>query len=52
MLFGGYIGDPPTDHTQSGASYKDGRTNELHVFDLKEGEKEIILMSNDVPPEL
>ena len=40
--FGGYIGDSPTGDTQPGASYKDGRTNELHVFDLKEGEKEIM----------
>ena len=39
VLFGGYIGVPPTGHTQPGASYKDGRTNELHVFDMEEGKK-------------
>ena len=42
VLFGGYIGDSPTGHAQPGASYKDRKTNELHVFDLKEGEKEIM----------
>ena len=42
VQFGGYIGDSPTGHTQPGASYKDSLTNELHVFDLKEGEKEIM----------
>ena len=39
VLFGGYISDFPTGHTQPGASYKDGQTNELHVFDLKDGEE-------------
>ena len=42
VLFGGYTGGSPTGHTQPGASYKDRRTNELHVFDLKEGEKKIM----------
>ena len=39
VLFGGYVGDSPTGHTQPGATYKDGWTNELHVFDLNEGEE-------------
>ena len=38
VLFSGYIHDFLTDHTPPGASYKDYLTNELHVFDLKEGE--------------
>ena len=49
VLFGGYTGDPPTGRTQPGATYKDGQTNELHVFDLKEGEKEIIHCNSATP---
>ena len=40
VLFGGCTDVSPTGHTQPGASYMDERTNELHVFDLKEGEKD------------
>ncbi len=36
VIFGGY-GEDPT-HPQPGASYQGRRSNELHVFDLVEGE--------------
>ncbi len=38
VIFGGYgYADAPT-HPQPGASYQDECSNELHVFDLVEGE--------------
>ena len=40
VLFDGDAGDSPTGSTQPGASYEYGDTNELHVFDLNNGEKE------------
>ena len=39
VVFGGYIRDSLTGYTHPDASFKDGLTDELHVFDLKEGEE-------------